>query len=86
MDDTLAAHFRLGKEMAGVIINRIPSNDNDFVENIARPYFENRGIPIFGVLPEDRALAALTVEEIYNVLEAKILTEGQQNPYLRHQS
>jgi BioD-like phosphotransacetylase family protein len=74
MDDALTAHFRLGEEMAGVIINRVPMEDCDFVENIARPYFENKGIPVFGVLPEDRSLAAITVEEINNVLEARNLT------------
>jgi len=76
MDDALAAHFRLGNEMAGIIINRVPMDDIDFVENIARPYFENKGIPVFGVLPENRSLAAITVEEINNVLNARILNEG----------
>jgi BioD-like phosphotransacetylase family protein len=74
MDDTLAAHFRLGNVMAGVIINRVPLDDIDFVKNIAIPHFEDKGIPILGILPEDRSLSAITVEEINNILEARILT------------
>jgi len=76
MDDTLAARFRLGDAMAGVIINRVPADDADFVENIARPYIENQGVPVFGVLPEVRSLAALTVDELITVLDAKLLNEG----------
>ncbi len=74
MDDTLAAHFRLGDSMAGVIINRVPADDADFVENLARPFIEKQGIPVFGVLPEVRGLAALTVEELNGVLSAQVLT------------
>jgi len=61
--------------MAGVIINRVPDNEADFVANFARPYIESQNIPVFGVLPEDRGLAALTVEELNKVLNAQILTK-----------
>jgi BioD-like phosphotransacetylase family protein len=74
MDDTLAARFRLGDSIAGVIINRVPDDSANFVENFARPYFERQGIPVFGILPEVRGLAALTVGELNGVLEAQILT------------
>lgn len=74
MDDTLAAHFRLGNSMAGVIINRVPADDAKFVETYARPFIEKRGVPVFGVLPEVRGLAALTVEELNSVLDARVLT------------
>jgi BioD-like phosphotransacetylase family protein len=75
MDDVLAARYRLGDSMCGVIINRVPADAEEFVEEVARPYFEKQGIPIFGVLPEVRGLAALTVEELLEVLDAEILTE-----------
>ena len=76
LDDTLAARMRLGDAMAGVIINRVPADYADFVDNYARPYIEAQGIPVFGVLPEVRSLAALTVDELITVLDAKVLTEG----------
>ena len=75
MDDVLAARFRLGNSMCGVVINRVPSDAMEFVEEVARPYFEKQGISIFGVLPEVRGLAALTVEELLEVLDAQVLTE-----------
>lgn len=76
MDDTLTAQFRLGEAMTGVIINRVPADDVEFVEKIARPYFENRGVLVFGVLPEVRSLAALTVDELIEVLKPIVLTSG----------
>ncbi|MBM3145725.1 MAG: phosphotransacetylase family protein [Chloroflexi bacterium] len=75
MDDVIAAQFRLGDSLCGVIINRVPAGAMDFAEKYARPYFEKQGIAIFGVLPEVRGLAALTVEELLDVLDAQILTE-----------
>ena len=75
MDDVMAARFRLGDNMCGVVINRVPTSQAEFVAEVARPYFEKQGIPIFGVLPEDRGLASLTVEEIIEELDAEILTD-----------
>lgn len=74
MDDTLAANFRLGSSMAGIIINRVPADDAKFVETYARPFIEKQGVPVFGVLPEVRGLATLTVEELISVLDARVLT------------
>ena len=76
LDDSLAAHFRLCESMVGIIINRVPDDDSKFVEEYARPYIEKQGVPVFGVLPEVRGLAALTVEELNSVVDARILTEG----------
>ncbi len=78
LDDMLASSFRLGEDLAGVIINRVPEDDKDFVHDLARPFLESRGITIFGVLPEVRGLAALTVEELVEALDAQVLTPDLQ--------
>jgi uncharacterized protein len=74
LDDALAARARLGDAMCGVLINRVPDEAQRFVEELARPYLEKQGIPVFGVLPEASILEALTVQELINVLGAEILT------------
>lgn len=74
MDDALAAHARLQKVLTGIVINRVPAEAREFVTQLAQPYFESHGIPVFGVLPEKRSLEALTVEEIMKALRADILT------------
>ena len=78
IDDTLTAHTRLGKALCGIIINRVPPEESRFVTDMVVPYLERKAISVFGIMPEDRALAALTVEEIVEVLEAEVLTEYYQ--------
>ncbi len=75
LDDIMAAQFRLGEAMCGVIINRVPATKREFVEETARPYLEKNNIPVFGVLPEVSGLAALTVEELIEELDAEVVTE-----------
>jgi BioD-like phosphotransacetylase family protein len=82
IDDAIAARTRLGDMLCGLIINRVPQDATAFVSETALPYLEKRGIPIFGVLPEVRALAALTVSEIVGVLEAEVLTKTYQQDAL----
>lgn len=75
MDDILTAQFRLGDALCGVVINRVPADMREFVEDIARPYLEKNNIQVFGVLPEVRELASLTVEELIEELDAEVVTE-----------
>jgi len=75
LDDALSSKARLGELMNGVIINRLPAEAEGFVKDLAIPYLEQRGIPVFGVLPEVRGLAALTVAELIGILDARVLTE-----------
>jgi hypothetical protein len=74
MDDILASKGRLGDAMAGVLINRVPEEAQSFLKDYAVPFLEAKGIPVIGVLPEDRALSALTVGEMIPLIEAEVLT------------
>jgi BioD-like phosphotransacetylase family protein len=74
LDDVLSAKFRLPNSLSGVVINRVPQHALGFVNNLAVPYLEKEGVPILGVLPDDRELAALSVGEIVEVLGAEVLT------------
>jgi hypothetical protein len=76
LDDALAAQFRLGNRLLGVILNRLPKEELGFIENEAIPFLEGCGIPVLGTLVERTQLAALTVGEIIEVLEAKVLTDS----------
>jgi BioD-like phosphotransacetylase family protein len=76
LDDVLAAKSRLQDDMGGVIINRVPADAMEFITKNALPFLKKLGIMVFGVLPETRALGALTLQEIYEVLGAELLTES----------
>lgn len=75
LDDTLSAKARLNDLMIGAILNRVPADAAGYVAELAIPYLEKRGVPIFGSLPEVPGLAALTVAELVEVLDAQVLTE-----------
>lgn len=74
IDDALAAKTRLGDALIGVIMNRVPEEAIGFLDKLARPFLEKKGVPVFGVLPEARGLEALTVQEIIDALNAEVLT------------
>jgi BioD-like phosphotransacetylase family protein len=74
LDDVLAAQLRLGEALCGVILNRLPEESKHFITEIALPFLEKRGIPVFGVLPDTKSLSALTVGELIKVLDAEVLT------------
>ncbi|MGF1504727.1 MAG: phosphotransacetylase family protein [Anaerolineae bacterium] len=74
LDDALTAQYRLDERLLGIVINRVEDNEMDFVMQRARPYLEARGVPVLGVLPARPNLAALSVAEVIETLDAKVLT------------
>ncbi len=74
LDDVLTAKFRLPDSLSGVVINQVPQKALGFVNNLVVPFLEKQDVPILGVLPEDRSLAALSVGEIVEVTNAEVLT------------
>jgi BioD-like phosphotransacetylase family protein len=82
LDNVLAAQLRLGEALCGVILNRVPADAMRFVTEMALPYIEKRGIPVFGVLPDSKGLSALTVNELIKVLEAEVLTRNTRHQAL----
>ncbi|MFV1859341.1 MAG: phosphotransacetylase family protein [Anaerolineales bacterium] len=75
VDDALAARFRLGDQLLGVILNHVPDRTSEFLEEIARPYLEKEGVRVLGALPQRPRLSALSVGELKELLEAEVLSE-----------
>jgi BioD-like phosphotransacetylase family protein len=75
LDDALGAQNRLKDPMCGIIVNRVPADAAEFVQHRAKSCLEQQGVKVFGILPEERKLAALTVGEIINTLGAEVLTQ-----------
>jgi uncharacterized protein len=74
LDDCLAARTRLENSFCGLMINRVPKESIDFVKQMAIPFLERHDIPVYGMIPDVRGLAALTVQELVDNLHAEILT------------
>lgn len=74
IDDTLTARFRLGDQLCGVILNRVPDEASEFVDEYVRPFLENEGINVLGAIPSVPRLSALSVGELAELLQAEVLT------------
>jgi uncharacterized protein len=74
MDDVLASKRRLGDHLLGVVLNEIPREDMEYITQNVVPFLENQGVTVFGVLPYDPYLRALSVGEVIEALDASVLT------------
>lgn len=76
LDDALVAKSRLGDQLLGIIINRVPADANEFITKDAIPYLNLKNIPVYGTIPETKTLEALTLQETFEILDAELLTES----------
>jgi len=69
-----AAGLRLtyGDRLVGVVVNAVPRTSMHFVQ-VATPALEQRGIPVLGVLPEDRLLSSISVSELAKHIDGKVV-------------
>ncbi len=73
IDRLLATKDEMGDTLTGVIFNRVDPKKTDFVENVVSPYLKSKGIDVFGVIPEDPRLGAVTIGEIVRLLKGELL-------------
>lgn len=72
-DNILAAKDQLGESLLGAVYNIVPANRESFVKEMLAPYLERTGIPILGVLPQERLLASINIGDLARLLDGKIL-------------
>jgi hypothetical protein len=73
IDQILAAKEVFGNRLIGVLINSIPHEQLDILENTIKPFFKSQDIDILGILPTDRLLQSVSVRELVCQLKAKVL-------------
>ncbi len=71
LDDLLSAAYRLGDNLAGVIINNLDQDLSAALDEQVVPFLENHGVPVLGRLPRDELLASVSVGELSEHLGAK---------------
>ncbi|HAX18616.1 MAG TPA: AAA domain-containing protein [Actinobacteria bacterium] len=74
VDYVLLAKDFLKDNFGGLIINLVPSNQSDYLDNILVPFFEKNSIEIFGTIFADKTLLSVTIKELAEFLEGKILS------------
>lgn len=72
-DSLLAARKGLGDRLLGVLINDIPVENFESTCTLVQAFLEKQGIEVFGMLPRNNLLRSVSVREICQQLEAKVL-------------
>lgn len=72
-DDLVTARQRLGSTLLAGIINSVPKHRLDFVRNQIVPFVKRHDIPILAVLPKERVLLSVSVEELSEGLAGQVL-------------
>jgi hypothetical protein len=79
--DFVDSYKGFGENLVGVVLNKVPKSQLARVQAEAARRF-GAGLKLLGVVPEDRALAALTVGELAAALGGKILNSAEKSAEL----
>jgi BioD-like phosphotransacetylase family protein len=67
-----------GDNLLGVVINKVPESQIDRVKAEADKIFSAAGINMLGVIPENRAVFAITVGELAESIQGKVLNDTEK--------
>ena len=65
-----------GGNLLGIILNKVPVSQLKRVQHVASA---QTGMNVLGVLPEDRSLSALTIGELAEGIQGKILNDAEKS-------
>jgi len=77
-DALYGIHELLAERFIGGVINKVPTNAVHHVKETVRPFMKKKGVNIFGVFARDRALEAVTVRQLNDILNGKVLCCEEQ--------
>jgi BioD-like phosphotransacetylase family protein len=78
VETLLSAKKRLGDRLLGVLLNDIPADQLEAVDTEMRPFLEQQGIPVLGMLPKSDLLRSVSVGELVNQLQAEVLCRADR--------
>lgn len=67
-----------GESLQGIVLNKVPASQLKRVHDEASAQFGAVGINVLGVLPEDRVLFAITVGELADNIQGKLLNKAEK--------
>jgi uncharacterized protein len=73
---SLAEYRKIGTRLMGIVINKVPKNQMDKIKSRFLPDLETSGINLLGVVPEDRLLMSMSVNDLAEAIQGKILNSA----------
>jgi len=73
VETLLSAKQLIGERLIGVVLNDVPASHLQAVNHTMRPFLEQQGIPVLGILPKSNLLRSVTVGELVHQLNAQVL-------------
>lgn len=71
-----------GELLLGVVVNKVPGGQMERASAGIAARFGQAGINVLGILPEDRALYALTIGELSGLVHGEMLNDADRAPEL----
>jgi BioD-like phosphotransacetylase family protein len=73
LDRIMAYRRDLGDALLGVVLNIVPRASMSYITQSIVPALERLGIPVYGILPEDRTLRSVSAQQIVEYLDGRLL-------------
>jgi BioD-like phosphotransacetylase family protein len=67
------------ESLMGVVLNKVPASQLKSVKDKATAQFGAGGIKLLGVIPENRVLLAITIGELADIIQGKILNNPEKS-------
>jgi len=85
VDYALAAKELIGDSLLGIVINAVPRRELEVAKDVVVPYLEDNGVKVYAVLPQERILRSISVRELAEVVNGKVLCcEEALDDYVEH--
>ncbi|MFQ4145637.1 phosphotransacetylase family protein [Chlorogloeopsis sp. ULAP02] len=78
IEAVLSAKQRLGKRLIGFVLNDVPAEQTQIFDTTIRPFLEQQGIPVLGILPRNDLLRSVSVRELVHQLNAEVLCRSDR--------
>lgn len=73
IDAAMGSRSVYGDRLIGVVLNAVPRMYMSFVQETARPFLEASGLPVLAVMPQERVLLAVSVQELAAHLDGQVV-------------
>jgi uncharacterized protein len=74
-----AAYQKLGNRLLGLVLNKVPARKMALDKESLFKDASSLGIPVAGLVPEDRLLMTISVEDLAQALQGKILNNPEKS-------